>query len=92
MDRADHQGVLALPGGSNNMQSNELDTLARLAYTAYGSATGYRNFRGEPMPEFDDLGASIQNTWRTATQAVAARVAVRIAELATEWIDENPSR
>lgn len=44
-----------------------LDMLARQTYTAYGEVTGFKNHRGEPMPEFDDLGETIQRAWRVAT-------------------------
>lgn len=44
--------------------------LAQGAYAAYGEATGGLNHRGEPMPEWDDLGGVIQHAWLTAVQEV----------------------
>ncbi len=44
--------------------------LAQLAYAAYGAATGGRNFRGDPMPDWDDLGHAIQHAWIAAAGAV----------------------
>jgi hypothetical protein len=48
--------------------------LARVAYRAYGEATGFKNFRGDPMPEFDDLGDQIQQAWMAAASAVERSV------------------
>lgn len=48
-------------------------TLARRAYQAYGEAVGWRNYRGDPMPAFDDLGDPIQGAWRAAASAVGYR-------------------
>jgi hypothetical protein len=44
--------------------------LAKTAYAAYGEATGGKNFRGEPMPAWDDLGTPIQTAWVAAAGAV----------------------
>jgi hypothetical protein len=46
---------------------------ARTAYAAYGDTTGHRNFRGEPMPEWTDLGDTIQRAWIAAAAAVRRR-------------------
>ena len=40
--------------------------IARSAYRAYAASTGNNNFRGDPMPKFDDLPASIQIAWEAA--------------------------
>ena len=48
-----------------------LDTLAREAYDAYGSVTDFKNFRGEPMPAFDNLPPQIQDAWKEAARRVA---------------------
>jgi hypothetical protein len=44
--------------------------LAQAAYAAYGISTGGLNYRGEPMPEWADLGESIQRAWVAAARAV----------------------
>ncbi|MGW3971232.1 hypothetical protein ACWEFD_18270 [Streptomyces ardesiacus] len=49
--------------------------LARIAYAAYGESTGNRNFLGDPMPRWEDLGESIQNAWVAAVTAVVVQVA-----------------
>lgn len=44
--------------------------LAQTAYAAYGDATGHTNYRGEPMPAWEDLGYAIQQAWAAAAAAV----------------------
>lgn len=46
--------------------------LAQVAYAAYGEATGGKNYQGEPMPAWADLGDTIQGAWRAAAQAASA--------------------
>lgn len=46
------------------------DGLARSAYLAYGDGAKWRNFRGDPMPQWDDLPAPQQACWRRAVEAV----------------------
>ncbi|SHI68844.1 hypothetical protein [Streptomyces sp. 3214.6] len=48
--------------------------LARTAYAAYGEATGGLNYRGLPMPAWEDLGDTIQQAWIAAVIAVARDV------------------
>lgn len=45
--------------------------LARIAYQAYGETTGHKNFLGEPMPAFKNLGPVIQAAWTNAAKAIA---------------------
>jgi hypothetical protein len=61
-----------LPGGPLTLA--EKDRLARLAYAAYGKVTGGKNFQGDPMPAFDDLGAVIQAAWRAGAGEIASEV------------------
>ena len=49
----------------------EIEQLARFAYAAYGEATDGRNYRGEPMPAWEDLGTAIQSAWKQAVKTVA---------------------
>lgn len=44
--------------------------MAKLAYAAYGQATGNKNFQGNPMPTWDALGETIQGAWIAASTAV----------------------
>lgn len=55
-------------------QPNDQVALAKVAYRAYGETTGFKNFRGEPMPDWDDLGDTIQRAWISAAGAVADHV------------------
>lgn len=42
--------------------------IAVSAYRAYSASTGNKNFRGEPMPAFDDLPQSIRVAWEAAVR------------------------
>ncbi len=44
--------------------------LAKMAYASYGEVTGFKNYQGLPMPEFDELPDQIQRAWDAAVQAV----------------------
>lgn len=46
-----------------------LRQLAEEAYARYGSVTEFKNFRGDPMPAFADLGPKIQAAWEAAVSA-----------------------
>lgn len=52
----------------------DTNKVARLAYSAYGAVTGGKNFRGEDMPVFDDLGDTIQAAWMAAVTATRQEV------------------
>lgn len=39
---------------------------AKDAYQRYGAVTAFKNFRGDPMPDFEDLGDKIQQAWIAA--------------------------
>ncbi len=44
--------------------------MAKLAYAAYGQTTDFKNFLGNPMPAWDELGDKIQGAWVAAANAV----------------------
>jgi len=46
--------------------------MAKLAYAAYGQTTNFKNFQGNPMPNWDQLGDTIQAAWVSASNAVAS--------------------
>lgn len=48
----------------------EQTPLAEVAYQAYGSATGNKNFRGDPMPAWADLPEPIKHAWTVAADAI----------------------
>lgn len=43
---------------------------AKVAYHAYGAVTDFKNFRGDPMPAFEDLTDKIQEAWEAAALKV----------------------
>lgn len=42
--------------------------IASSAYMAYAASTGGKNFRGEPMPAFEDLPQPIRTAWEAAVR------------------------
>lgn len=44
------------------------DEIAHRSYWAYGEVTGNKNFRGDPMPRWEDLPEQIQKAWIAAIQ------------------------
>jgi hypothetical protein len=50
------------------------DFLARIAYQAYGETTDFKNYQGYAMPEFDDLGETIQKAWDQAARRVEQQI------------------
>lgn len=46
------------------------ESRARIAYTAYGRKTNFKNFRGDPMPAFDDLPEAIREAWAGAAGVI----------------------
>lgn len=44
--------------------------IAASAYRAYAASTGNKNYRGEPMPEFESLPQAIQTAWEAAIRQV----------------------
>lgn len=53
------------------MADHDSAQLARAAYAAYGETTGGRNYQGQPMPAWEDLGEVIQQAWTVAATTVA---------------------
>jgi hypothetical protein len=42
--------------------------IAASAYRAYAASTGNKNFRGDPMPEWDALPQPIRTAWEAAVR------------------------
>jgi len=42
-------------------------SLEEAAYQAYGESTDWKNFRGDKMPEWEELPEAIQEAWRIAS-------------------------
>ena len=52
------------------MTTTTRESRARIAYIAYGRVTGFKNFRGDPMPAFDDLPDQIRQAWEAAAGVI----------------------
>ena len=46
---------------------NEVVTLAENMYAAYGKTTDYKNFRGDPMPTWEELPEPQKTAWFAAS-------------------------
>ena len=51
------------------MRNDERVAVAKVGYQAYGDTAEWKNYRGDPMPRWDDLGDRIQTCWIMATSA-----------------------
>lgn len=53
-----------------HQESNQqfYNRLAKDAYIEYAKVTDYKNFRGKPMPLFEDLPATIKAAWLAASK------------------------
>lgn len=65
--------------------------IAASAYRAYAASTGNKNFRGESMPNFDNLPRPIQIAWEAAVRQVGTcfnspEVAVEFEENWAGWL------
>lgn len=52
------------------MTTTTPESRARIAYTAYGRVTEFKNFRGDPMPVFDELPEQIKQAWIAAAGVI----------------------
>lgn len=52
----------------------DLTSLARFGYQAYASASGGKNFQGNPMPTWDELPETIRDYWRAAARVLSGQV------------------
>ncbi len=51
-----------------------IDRLAQSAYHAYGAQTDYKNYQGNPMPEWTDLPQGIKSAWRNAVADILGNI------------------
>lgn len=56
------------------MESDQQYKLARLAYAAYGSHVGWKNFQGDRMPYFEDLTPVIKQAWQASAEIIVKYV------------------
>ncbi len=50
------------------MKVESLEDVARAMYAAYGEITGHKNYLGNPMPDWADLGDTVQQAWLGAAR------------------------
>jgi hypothetical protein len=55
---------------TSNVSGIPWEDIAASAYRAYAASTGNKNFRGDPMPQWDDLPQPIQVAWEAAVRQV----------------------
>lgn len=56
------------------------DSEAQGAYKAYGAVTDFLNFRGDPMPAWEDLPARIRAAWMNAALGVRNRALMQASD------------
>jgi hypothetical protein len=47
-----------------------MKSLGQVGYDAYGDHANWKNYQGEPMPNWEDLPADIRLHWETAAGAI----------------------
>jgi hypothetical protein len=57
------------------------ESRARIAYAAYGHATGFKNFLGHVMPDFDDLRPKQRDGWIAAAGVIWSLATTGRAEI-----------
>ena len=66
--------------------------LAKIAYAAYGGTTNHLNFRGEPMPSWENLPLKIQEAWMAAANAVSIATIVSSSPTPLRLVDASEVR
>lgn len=67
------------------VDDRKLTDLAEKAYKAYGAVTGFKNYQGLPMPDWNMLTDTIRAAWKEATLFVW-----RTATTGGNTVDEIP--
>lgn len=52
------------------MDAEDEVLFAKAAYAAYGKTTGFKNYQGLSMPEWEDLTPTIRSAWINAAEEV----------------------
>ena len=55
--------------------------IAQVSYEAYGDFAQWKNYRGDPMPRWDDLPPTIRDAWYAAIDAGVAEWRMRLARV-----------
>ena len=58
----------------DNVKAIEIEALAKIAYTAYGKTTDFKNFMGNPMPLWEELPEKIREAWGNAADSVVVEI------------------
>lgn len=61
---------------------------AKRSYRAYGEVTDFKNFQGNPMPEWDALPERIQAAWVNAVKQVYRDLQVRDSETGELYVQD----
>ncbi len=64
---------------------SDREPVARLLYRAYGESAEWKNYRGDPMPEWDELPDAIREHWSAVADCSSALAR------ATETVDALPA-
>ncbi len=57
-------------------------TLGQIAFEAYGDNREWKDWRGQPMPQWGDVRQEIRDAWEVAASAVTLRERARCAQIA----------
>lgn len=79
-------------GRTNPVENDKQYELARMAYAAYGSHVGWKNFQGDRMPYFEDLTPTIKEAWQLAAEMVVKYVMRAKATTEGQHYDDDPER
>lgn len=58
-----------------------IETMARQAYMAYGDCTGWTNFAGLPMPQWEELPPGIRSAWQCAVVRVVDQLGATVRHM-----------
>lgn len=67
----------------------DLQVIAESAYYAYGKTTSFKNFQGNPMPDWDKLPEKIQIAWVAAASNVVEAVINKMGKELTHVSDRT---
>jgi hypothetical protein len=63
---------------SEAAQAARIEQLARIAYEAYAESSSNKNFRGDPMPQWERLPPQIRKHWRASADRIVSTIAQEI--------------
>lgn len=73
LEPVDMGNVRVVEAGSKEIQMTA-ESLARQAYIAYGDHTGWKNFAGLAMPQWEELPVGIRIAWQCAVIRVIDQI------------------